>query len=889
MAHKPINYLALNEALLQRVAALLRAWLPNGEERNGRWYIGDFDGSAGESANVNMDTGQWIDNGNADDVGRDLISLYARLNNLSNHDAAVALMRDELGWERPGTDVPVQASARASHGQGEQRPEPTADGEEMLLRAPAQDKGEKKPRQKRWQAVVPVPDHAPAPKFRWLYYDKKRDQRVELEAVKTWEYSFEGQRYGYVARFERTNSEGELVKDTLPLTWCESLDDGMGHRRWHWKQWEAPRPLFVPSTLLSRDLSLPVVVVEGEKCAEAGHQLLGHEFDFVTWPGGCKAWALANWFWLVGRTVYLWPDCDAQREALNRAEREQGVEAATKPIRDAARQPGMQAMVGIGTELQAKHGCKVFICKIPAPGSVPDGWDIADAIASGWDAARVREFIRAAGEFRSPNDEARAMAAETPSGAGASDEEAAIAWRRKLILSSTGAIKACRENIVLALDGIPEQGLPGAAEVAGVIAFNEFTNNVVKLKAPPWGTGEGVWQEEDELEMGNWLSRTLYLPPMPRGTLEEAVLMVAKRHKFHPVREEITSLRGKWDRKKRLSTWLRRVCMAEAEYDDKDPLQQYLARAGTWFVMAMCARVLPEVKNGVTVVRGPGTKFDYMLVFEGKQGWGKSTIAAILGGDYFADTGLILGEKDSYQNLQGIHVYEWGELDSLAKAEVTKVKQFIASCKDRFRASFDKRPRDYPRQVVFVGTTNESHYLTDLTGNRRFWPVRLEQPADLTWLRENREQLLAEALHYLDRDVRFFPTAAEQREMFDPQQMARTVESSIDSQIRTYLYDEEQKVPHNGVNGATVNQISLVELLGRIGYTPDKQTAVVMKQAGSVMERLGWTVIRPKANEEGQRPRFYRRPAGTVSAAAIPSNSSTQSTQPTVDDYGFPL
>lgn len=867
--HSPINYAALADALLQRVDSLLLAWLPQGDERAGRWYVGDFDGSPGESANVNMSTGQWIDNGSPDDKGGDLISLYARIRGLSNSEAARELMRD-LGWERPSyaatrSQAPAQPGepepGAAPDEAGEDRPAPPA-GEDAGAAAPARRKREPK-----WRALVPVPPYAPLPGFVFGYKDKSKPGHpwIELDATRTWEYRFEGQLYGHVARFERVSSDGELVKDTVARTWCENLDDGTGTQGWRWKQWEHPRPLYVPATILSQDLSLPVVLVEGEKCAEAGHQLLGHEFDFVTWPGGCNAWAMANWFWLVGRTVYLWPDCDAQRERLTAEDKAAGVLPEAKPLRKPDKQPGMAAMVKIGTELQAKHGCTVHICRIPAPGSVAEGWDIADAIAEGWDAARVRDFIRGASPFDSPNDEARAMVAASASVAGAGkDGDEALTWRSALLYSSTGTIKACRENAVLALDGVPEMGIRGCLEAEGVIAFDEFSNNVIKLKPSPWGTGAGLWQEEDELEMGNWLSRTLYLPPMPRGTLEEAALMVAKRHKHHPVRESIEALRGQWDGTKRIGTWLRRVCMDEDEFDDADPLQQYLARAGAWFLMAMCARVLPLEMRGAEVYRGPGTKFDYMLIFEGKQGWGKSTIARILGDPHYADTGLQLGEKDSYQNIQGIHVYEWGELDSMSKADVKLVKLFIASAKDRFRATFDRRPRDYPRQVVFVGTTNEDHYLSDPTGNRRFWPVRLERPADLAWLRANREQLLAEALHYLDKGARFHPTIAEQRDLFDPQQNLRTVESSIETLIKDYLYNEDQKVPHGGDNGSLRTQIGLVELLGRIGYSADKQTAVVMKQAGGVMSRLGWTVKRlSKAEDDGHRPRVYERPGAS--------------------------
>ena len=870
----PIDFPRLAAALLDQAHRLVPQWLPAGVERNGRWYVGDFDGAAGESANVNLQTGQWIDNAAPDeDKGGDLISLYARIRGLNNGQAARELMQD-MGWDRAGS-TPVQTPARRSSAGAE----PQDDSMPPWLDEPLPDTpapaGVK--RRSMWRALVPVPAKVPAPVFEWGFRDKKTDTYVRLQAVRTWEYVFEGTRYGYVARFERFNSAGEVTKDTLPLTWCVDESDGRGTMKWHWKQWEAPRPLYVPATLLSADLSLPVVIVEGEKCAEAGHKLLGHEFDFVSWPGGAKAWAMASWAWLMNRTVYLWPDCDAKRKRLSREERERGIDPESKPLLPEPLQPGNAAMAGIGTQLVKDQACTVFRVKIPKPGDVRDGWDIADAIDEGWTADQVRDYIRAAAPFVPPDDSVRAAAglngagekiarsrAPAAGGGEAPAEDAGEApWRKHLILSSTGSIKPVRENVVLALDGWPDRNIAGVPEAVGIIAFNQFTNNVDKLKATPWGTDAGPWEECDELLMGQWLVREHGLPSMPREQLEQAVLMVAHLHAYHPVREQLEACRNTWDGTKRLETWLRRCCLEEDEWDDDDSrpdvrdLYRYLALAGKWFIMAMCCRVLPPEKRGADIVRGPGTKFDYMLILEGPQGYGKSTVAKVLGGEYFADTGLTLGEKDSYQNIQGIRVYEWGELDSMSRQEVTKVKSFISSSKDRFRASFDRRPRDYPRQVVFVGTTNESHYLSDTTGNRRFWPVRITRRLDVDWLRENVDQLFAEAIDCLDRNEPFWPSAKEQRELFDPQQKARSMESGIEAAIRHYLYDEDQKVPHQGVNGSLVSEIGMSELLTRIGFTIDKQTDAVIKKAGAVMHMLGWEVRRTSLPG---RPRVYVRP-----------------------------
>jgi predicted P-loop ATPase len=868
---------ALADALLHRAHTLLSQWIPGGH-MEGHEYVGPSrrSGGVGDSLKVNTTNGRWAYfAGDDSDSGGDLVSLYAWLNNLPQGKAALQLM-DELGWQRSRTAAPAGSDAAAGTSawhadvppDDEAAPAPAAPSP-----APAPDAPPPAPvaRQERWVSVLPVPPHAKPPRsFVFAFKNEKLGAWQEIEAAKVWEYRFERELFGYVCRFERFNSSGELTKDTVPLTWCEDTQDARRGAKWHWKTWATPRPLYVPATLLSGDpANVPVVIVEGEKCALAGHELLGHEFDFVSWPGGSRSWALARWSWLMGRTVYLWPDCDAARVKLSRAEREANVDAATKPLLPEAKQPGMQAMVGIGQLLLAEQGCDVLLCPIPKPGAVAHGWDIADAIAEGWDAARVRDFIRSARPLSPPDEAVRAkagdpvaaaaQAASTPSraaaGEGKGDE--ALGWLVHLLRSSSGAVRNVRENIVLALDGLPGTKVRGIEACAGLIGFNEFSNNIEKRRPTPWGTPAGDWMEADELLLGDWLVREHRMPSMPRGSLEEAVMVVSRRHSFHPLRERMEALRGKWDQQPRLDRWLRLTMLEEDEWDESDPLVRYLALAGTWFVMGMAARVMPEKREGAQVVVGPGTKFDYMLVFEGPQGWGKSSAAAVLGGEYFADTGLDLEHKDSLMNIQGVWVYEWSELENLNKQEVGAVKRFVSSPTDRFRATFDRRPAKYPRQVVFIGTTNESHYLTDPTGNRRFWPVRVTRPPDLTWLRANLEQLLAEAVHRVDAGERFWPTREEQRLLFDPQQHARTVESGMESAIRSFLYDETQKTFPNEQAGTALNEIALGELLRRIGFSTDKQTDAVGKRAGAVMKALGWETR--KTSSPG-RPRVYVRP-----------------------------
>ena len=847
--HTPVDFAALASALLDRAHALVPQWLQGGKTVSGEWVCSDLSGGEGRSCSVNLTTGRWADF-SGEDRGNDLISLYAAIHGQSQLEAARELMRD-LGWQQSAGVHRAQTSARApAMAAAAEAPEPEATGS----------------RQSVWEPVVPVPEGTPAPNFRHWHHG---------DASAWWEYRFEGQLFGYVVRYDKPDGRKEIV----PLTWCVDASDERGTRRWHGKQWNEPRPLYVPATLLAADSRLtPVVIVEGEKCAKAAFDLLGHEFDFVSWPGGGKAWARADWSWLRGRVVILWPDCDAKRSRLSREEREAGVGADSKPLLPPMKQPGLQAMVSIGSVLVADHGCQVTICPIPEPGAVSDGWDVADAIAQGWDAVQVRAFIRSARTFTPPDEGARAKGAAgktTRPFAGAAQDEsaeaAALAWRERLLTTaSTGAIKAVRENVVLCLDGMAhpdgDDWIHGTPEAHGVLAYNEFTNDITKLRPTPWNTPAGPCCDVEDLLMGEWLVRAHWLPSMARNTLEEGMRMVATRHQFHPVRSYLQGLR--WDKQRRLSTWLRRACLEEDEWDDREPLQRYLARVGTFFLMGMCARVMQ-----------PGVKFDYMLILEGRQGLGKSTLLRVLGGDYFADTGLVLGDKDSYQQLQGRWLYEFGELDSFSKTEVSKIKLFIASTADYFRASFDRRARDYPRQVAFGGTTNEDHYLTDPTGNRRFWPVRATRQIDLEWLRENRDQLFAEAMHRVASGARMYPTPEEELELFAPQQQQRTVENAIEAAITRYLYPAGNATGANS-DGLLVNRISLVELLGKIGIGIEKlgPGRFHEKQAAAALRRLGWEEDGRATAPKGQpRPRLYCRP--TAEAGGSQRSTGTPKTQ----------
>jgi Virulence-associated protein E-like domain len=209
------------------------------------------------------------------------------------------------------------------------------------------------------------------------------------------------------------------------------------------------------------------------------------------------------------------------------------------------------------------------------------------------------------------------------------------------------------------------------------------------------------------------------------GFILDALRLRCLDHIFDPVRDYLDEL--VWDGVKRLDSWLVRYCKAE----------------DTSLNRAIGRKMLVA---GVRRVREPGCKFDYIVVLEGAQGVGKSTLLKLLAGeDNFSDNEILgLYKREQQEAIQGVWIYEVAELEGLVKSEVTKVKLFASKTVDSARPAYGRSRVDRPRRCIFVATTNEDTYLRDTTGNRRFWPVRVGT-IDLVAVKRDRDQLWAEA------------------------------------------------------------------------------------------------------------------------------------------------
>lgn len=211
--------------------------------------------------------------------------------------------------------------------------------------------------------------------------------------------------------------------------------------------------------------------------------------------------------------------------------------------------------------------------------------------------------------------------------------------------------------------------------------------------------------------------------------VREALVHVAREAGFHRVREYLEGL--EWDGTLRAETWLSTYLGVE----DTPLHREYALR----FLIGAVARVLD-----------PGCKVDTTLTLAGPQGAGKSTTFSILAvrPEWFCDSALHFGNKDAYENLRGVWLYELAELDSLRRSRSSAIKAFLSARIDHYRPSYGRNKIEVPRQNVFVGSTNEEEFLKDTTGSRRFWPVSIVR-CDRDALLRDRDQLWAEAvMHY---------------------------------------------------------------------------------------------------------------------------------------------
>lgn len=392
-----------------------------------------------------------------------------------------------------------------------------------------------------------------------------------------------------------------------------------------------------------------------------------------------------------------------------------------------------------------------------------------------------------------------------------------IGWENRLLKTEKGAVKSCSYNVRLILENDPRW--------EGVLGYCEFSYQVMKLRDPPLrNASRGEWDDGDTASLRHWVAECFEVEPKTSDVID-AVLAAARAQPFHPVKDYLNSL--EWDGTQRLPLWLNTYLGADDLMDDeKDEARRiaYLQAVGVKWMVAAVARVMQ-----------PPVKVDNVLILEGVQGMGKSTVFGILGGEWFTDSHFNIGDKDGMQFLRGTWIVELAELDSLNKVEATRAKQFFGSAKDRYRASFGRTVQEWPRQCVFAGTTNQDSYLKDPTGGRRYWPVSCNE-IDFDLLRADRDQLWAEAVHRY-RQGEIWYVAADERHLFEAEQEERFNPDAWEAIISNWLddYIAEPRAPGVQVMVTAGDVFTEALRMDAAHMRPPEQQRV-----GQIMGRLGW-------------------------------------------------
>jgi predicted P-loop ATPase len=316
-------------------------------------------------------------------------------------------------------------------------------------------------------------------------------------------------------------------------------------------------------------------------------------------------------------------------------------------------------------------------------------------------------------------------------------------------------------------------------EFKGRIRYDTFTNKMEIRDKEKWRDVE----DNDAIVIQTRISILFSMfQKVGKEMVFDAISTVAKENTIDSAHDYIRNLQ--WDGKARLDTWLVETYGV--------PNDEYHQKVGSNWLKGLVKRIAH-----------PGCKFDYVLVLEGEQGTKKSTSLGVLGGSWHVETTMSTDTKDFFMQFQGKAIIEFSEGETLNRTEVKRMKAIITTQSDKYRPAYGRTSIDFPRRCIFAMTTNQTEYLKDETGNRRWLPIACVGEANVEWLTANRDQLFAEAYKrvIVDNETTWEFPEEETKRMQDSRRVTDANTELIQDWYFNKLTESQKK------EGITVNQV----------------------------------------------------------------------------------
>lgn len=430
-------------------------------------------------------------------------------------------------------------------------------------------------------------------------------------------------------------------------------------------------------------------------------------------------------------------------------------------------------------------------------------------------------------------------------------------WREPIFATTEkGYIKKTIENTCEAIEY--------DEKLWGHIKYNELSYSPFVVGSLPWDHQHMYreWTNADDSNLKSYIEAKYGLCSMEKTM--EALNIVVNRNKFNPVRDMLEDIHGhKWDRQ---YGHIRNLLPDYLGVEDNE----YNYECMKLFMIGAISRAFY-----------PGCKFDYMPVFIGKQGIGKSTFLRLLSMNnawYNDNFNTIEGDK-APEKLRGMWMVELAELLATKKAkEVESIKAFLTSTVDTYRPPYGRRTEQRPRVCVFAGTTNNDHFLTDRTGNRRFLPIVTRKEFVKKSMFENPKEVQKDFENAWGEAMDIFKKANEHPSLILPVDLQEFVENK---QAEYMEEDVRVGIIQEWLDNTEENRVCVAMIYEKaLGYDGRKPTKYESNELHGIMTNQikGWERLktsnggRSRCGEYGTQICYVRKGDDENGFIKIPEN-----------------